>query len=304
MLNAKGDIDQPNIIIMLADDLGYGELGCQGNKEIPTPNIDSIAADGIRLTQAYVAGPNCSPSRAGLITGKIPTRFGYEFNPIGARNEDPGTGLPPKEVTIAEMLHDVGYTTGLIGKWHLGGAADYHPFRHGFDEFFGFTHEGRYFVPPPYTDVMTMLRRKSLPGGEKGRWVGKKNLAYTTHMGHNEPDYDANNPIVRGGQPVVEEEYLTRALTREAVDFIQRHDDKPFLLMLTYNAVHSPLQAPLETMKELQGIEDLHRRIFAGMLVELDRSVGKVLEQLKESGLDEKYTGSFFSVTTAAQPGS
>ena len=95
---------QPNVIFLVADDLGYGELGCQGNAEIPTPNIDSIAAGGVRFTDAYVAGPNCSPSRAGLMTGRIPTRFGYEFNPIGARNEDVGTGLPAKEVTVAEML--------------------------------------------------------------------------------------------------------------------------------------------------------------------------------------------------------
>ena len=233
---------RPNIVVLFADDLGYGELGCQGNPEIPTPHIDSIAGEGVRFTAGYVTGPNCSPSRAGLLTGRTPTRFGYEFNPTGARNEEPGFGLPPEEVTIAEALHDAGYTTGLIGKWHQGGAAKYHPFRHGFDEFFGFTHEGHYFVPPPYKGVTTMLRRKTLPDGGKGRWIGKKGLIYSTHMGYDEPDYDANNPIVRGGQPVVENEYLTDALTREAVDFIDRHDDKPFFLLLAYNAVHSPLQ--------------------------------------------------------------
>ena len=207
---------QPNIIVLVADDLGYGELGCQGNPQIPTPNIDSIASRGVRFTQAYVAAPNCSPSRAGFMTGRIPTRFGYEVNPIGAGNEVPGTGLPASETTMAEALHDLGYTTGLIGKWHLGGAAEYHPHRHGFDEFFGVTHEGHYFVPPPWKGVTTMLRRRTLPGNQKGRWVGG-NLIYTTHMGHNEPDYDANNPIVRGGQPVHETNYLTDAFTREAV---------------------------------------------------------------------------------------
>lgn len=285
-LSKQAVSEQPNLIILLADDLGYGELGCQGNKQIPTPNIDSIAQDGIRFTQAYVTAPNCSPSRAGLLTGKIPTRFGYEFNPIGARNEDPGTGIPSSEITLAEMLHDQGYTTGLIGKWHLGGSADYHPFRHGFDEFFGFSHEGHYFVPPPYKGVTTMLRRKTIPGGGQGRWTGK-NLIYTTHMGHDEPDYDANNPIVRGGQPVVESEYLTDALTREAVDFIDRHDDKPFFLMLAYNAVHSPLQGKDSDMKRFASIEDVHRRIFASMLAALDESVGSVLNQVRKSGLDQ-----------------
>jgi len=286
---------RPNIVVLFADDLGYGELGCQGNPEIPTPHIDSIAKNGVRFTAGYVAGPNCSPSRAGLLTGRTPTRFGYEFNPTGGKNEEPGFGLPPKEITIAEALHDAGYTTGLIGKWHQGGTAKYHPFRHGFDEFFGFTHEGHYFVPPPWKGVTTMLRRKTLPGGVKGRWIGKKGLIYTDHMGYDEPDYDANNPIVRGGQPVVEAEYLTDALTREAVDFIDRHDDKPFFLYLAYNAVHSPLQGADAYMRKFAHIEDIHRRIFAAMLANMDGSVGAVLAQLRESGLEENTLVFFLS---------
>ena len=291
----SADDGRPNIIVFFADDLGYGELGCQGNPEIPTPYIDSIAESGVRFTAGYVAGPNCSPSRAGLLTGRTPTRFGYEFNPIGARNEDPEIGLPIKEVTIAETLQDAGYTTGLIGKWHQGGGAAYHPFRHGFDEFFGFTHEGHYFVPPPWKGVTTMLRRKSLPDGSKGRWVGEKGLIYSTHMKSNEPDYDANNPIVRGGQPVVETEYLTDAFTREAVDFIDRHDDKPFFLYLAYNAVHSPLQGADKYMKKFAHIEDVHRRIFAAMLANMDDSVGAVMSQLRKSGLEENTLVFFLS---------
>lgn len=294
-VTSAADDRQPNIVILFADDLGYGELGCQGNPEIPTPHIDSIAASGIRFSSGYVAGPNCSPSRAGLLTGRTPTRFGYEFNPTGARNEEPGFGLPPEEITIAEALHDAGYTTGLIGKWHQGGSAKYHPFRHGFDEFFGFTHEGHYFVPPPYKGVTTMLRRRTLPGGGKGRWTGTKGLIYSTHMGYDEPDYDANNPIVRGGQPVVETEYLTDALTREAVDFIDRHDDKPFFLYLAYNAVHSPLQGADAYMKKFSHIRDVHRRIFAAMLANMDDSVGAVMQQLRKSDLEENTLVFFLS---------
>ena len=285
---------QPNVVVLFADDLGYGELSCQGNPEIPTPHIDSIAKNGVRFTAGYVAGPNCSPSRAGLLTGRIPTRFGYEFNPTGALNEEPGFGLPSNEITIAEALHDAGYTTGLIGKWHQGGTAKYHPFRHGFDEFFGFTHEGHYFVPPPYKGVTTLLRRKTLPGGITERWIGKKNLHYHTWP-NDEPDYDANNPIVRGGQPVVETEYLTDALTREAVNFIDRHDDKPFFLYLAYNAVHSPLQGADAYMKKFAHIEDIHRRIFAAMLANMDDSVGEVLKQLRKSGLEENTMVFFLS---------
>ncbi len=284
---ANGADRQPNVVVLFADDLGYGELSCQGNPEIPTPHIDSIAKNGVRFTAGYVAGPNCSPSRAGLLTGRTPTRFGYEFNPTGALNEEPGFGLPPKEITIAEALHDAGYTTGLMGKWHQGGTAKYHPFRHGFDEFFGFTHEGHYFVPPPYQGVTTLLRRKTLPGGAKGLWMGKGGLHYHDILGRDEPDYDANNPIIRGGQPVVEPQYLTDALTREAVDFIDRHDDKPFFLYLAYNAVHSPLQGADAYMRKFDHIEDIHRRIFAAMLANMDDSVGEVLQQLRKSGLEE-----------------
>ena len=286
--------DQPNIIVLLADDLGYGELSCQGNPEIPTPHIDSIAANGVRFTDGYVTGPNCSPSRAGFMSGRIPTRFGYENNPIGPRNEDPAIGFPASEVTIAETLQDEGYVTGIIGKWHLGGTAAYHPFRHGFEEFFGFTHEGHYFVPPPWKSVTTMLRRKTIPGGGEGRWIGKKNLIYHTWPS-NEPDYDANNPIVRGGQPIEEHEYLTDAITREAVDFIDRHDDKPFFLYVPYNAVHSPLQGADAYMRKFAHIEDIHRRIFAAMLANMDDSVGDILKQLRKSGLEEKTIVFFLS---------
>ena len=285
---------QPNIIILLADDLGYGELGCQGNSQIPTPHIDSIAENGVRFTDGYVAGPNCSPSRAGLLSGRIPTRFGYEFNPIGEWNEDPSNGMPGKVKTIAELLHDEGYTTSLIGKWHQGASAAYHPYRHGFDEFFGFLHEGHFFVPPPYQNVTTMLRRKSLPGGERGRWAGEK-LIYSTHLNYDEPAYDANNPILRGGQPVVEEAYLTDAFTREATDFIQRNTNKPFFLFLSYNAVHSPLQGADAYMKKFEHIEDIQRRIFAAMLSNMDDSVGEVLKTLRTEGLEENTLVFFLS---------
>ena len=274
----------PNLIILLADDLGYGELGCQGNQEIPTPNIDDIAKKGVRFSQGYVTAPNCSPSRAGLLTGKYGTRFGHEFNPTGAKNEEPGFGLPLSQQTIADSLQMAGYVNGLIGKWHLGGTAPYHPFRRGFDEFFGFTHEGHYFVPEPWKETTTWLRRKVLPGGGEGiRTFGK--VIYSTHLG-NEPDYDANNPIVRGSQPVLEEEYFTDAITRESVDFIDRHANKPFFLFVSYNAVHSPLQAADKYMKKFKHIEDIQRRIFAAMLANLDDSVGDIMKKIEKEDLE------------------
>ena len=287
---------RPNIVLLFADDLGYGELGCQGNSQIPTPHIDSIATNGVRFTDGYVTAPYCSASRAGLLAGRYQTRFGYEFNPIGAGNEDPDAGLPVSEVTLAQHLHDAGYTTALIGKWHLGGHAKYHPLRRGFDEFFGFLHEGHFYVPPPYRGVTTMLRRKTLPAGGRGRWISDDNaLIYSTHMGSNEPAYDADNPILRGGQPVEEHEYLTDALTREALDFIDRNKSKPFFLYLAYNAVHSPLQGAEAYMKRFRHIKDIHRRIFAAMLSNLDDSVGAVFGKLRDEGLEENTLVFFIS---------
>mgnify|MGYP003676236377 CR=1 FL=1 len=280
-------IPPPNIIILLADDLGYGELGCQGNPEIPTPHIDAIAAAGVRFTSGYVTAPNCSPSRAGLLTGRYGTRFGHEFNPIGAKNDDPTHGLPAPQTTLADALRQAGYVTGHIGKWHLGGTAVYHPQRRGFDEFFGFMHEGHYFVPPPWLGTTTWLRRKTLPGGGTGRRTFG-HVTYSTHLNHNEPDYDANNPILRGSQPINESSYLTDAFTREAVDFIDRHADKPFFLLLAYNAVHSPLQGADAYMEKFAHIEDIQRRIFAAMLANLDDSVGAITGQVRAAGLERQ----------------
>lgn len=278
----------PNIVLLIADDLGYGELGIQGRtKDIPTPHIDSIGHDGVRFTNGYVTAPFCAASRAGLMTGRYQTRFGFEFNPIGPRNEEPDAGLPPSQLTLADILRDQkGYATALIGKWHLGGTARYNPIRRGFDEFFGFLHEGHYFVPSPYERTTTWLRRKTLPGGGEGRWTsadGKTIL--TTHMGGNEPDYDADNPIYRNGQPVEETEYLTDALTREATAFIDHHAERPFFLCLAYNAVHSPLQGSDAYMEKFSSIEDIQRRIFAAMLANLDDSVGAVLSSLEKNQL-------------------
>jgi arylsulfatase A-like enzyme len=136
--------DRPNVVVILGDDLGWGELGAQGNKEIPTPHIDSIAADGIRFTQGYVSGPYCSPTRAGLLTGRYQTRFGHEFNPGGPNSED---GLDLEQTTIADRLKAQGYATGAIGKWHLGAPPKYRPTKRGFDDFYGTLANTSYFHP-------------------------------------------------------------------------------------------------------------------------------------------------------------
>jgi arylsulfatase B len=279
---------RPNFVIIVADDLGYGELGCYGGRDIPTPHIDSLAKNGVRFTNGYVTAPFCAASRAGLLTGRYQTRFGFEFNPISEQNADPDIGLPVDERTIADRLRDAGYATALFGKWHLGGTARFHPMRRGFDEFYGFLHEGHSFVPRPWEGVTTWLRRRTLPDGKEGRWNSPANrLIYTTHMGHNEPDYDADNPILRASQPVDEQEHLTDALAREAESFIDRHPQEPFLLLLSYNAVHSPMQGADAYMERFRHILDVHRRIFAAMLSHLDDSVGRVLKKLRDAKVDK-----------------
>jgi arylsulfatase B len=279
---------RPNILFIVADDLGYGELGCYGGKDIPTPHLDALAAGGARFTSGYITAPMCAASRAALVTGRYQTRFGFEFNPVGAKNSEPGIGLPLGEKTVADRLRDAGYATALVGKWHLGGTAPFHPQRRGFDEFFGFLHEGHYFVPPPWQGVTTWLRRKTLPDGSQGRWTSPDGrIVWSTHLGYHEPDYDADNPILRGSQPTDERANLTDAFTREACDFIARHKAQPWFLYLAYSAVHSPLQGAGAYMEKFAHIEDIQRRIFAAMLAHLDDSVGTVMTKLRESGLEE-----------------
>lgn len=281
----QAEATKPNILLILVDDLGYGELGCQGNREIPTPHIDSIAKNGIRFTSGYVTASYCSPSRAGLLTGRYQTRFGYELNPVGRHNLDPKAGLPTSEVTIADQLKTAGYETAMFGKWHLGGTEPFHPLNRGFDEFYGFLHEGHFFKPPPYDGVLSFLRKKQLPEDAKTRHrVG--NVIYTSHMGTNEPPYDGHNPVLRGREPLVESAYLTDAITREAVAFLKMPREKPFFLYVPYNAVHSPLQARFEDMKPFDKL-DVHRRVFAGMLANLDQNIGKLLKTLREKQLEE-----------------
>ncbi|MBI3879346.1 MAG: sulfatase-like hydrolase/transferase [Verrucomicrobia bacterium] len=253
---------RPNILLLVADDLGYGELSCQGNPEIPTPHIDSLARNGVRFTAGYVTAPLCSPSRAGLITGRFQSRFGHELNAIGKQNLDPEIGLPLTERTLADHLKAAGYATGIVGKWHLGATEKFQPLRRGFDEFFGFLHEGHYYVPPPYRGVYSRFRT-------------------------NENPYDADNSLIAGTREIVETNYLTDAFTREAVGFIERHRAQPWFLYVPYNAVHSPMQAKLADVEKFSAITNAHRAVFAAMLHSLDESVGAILAKLRALGLED-----------------
>ena len=278
----------PNILLILADDLGYAELGCQGAKDIPTPHLDSLARQGVRCTAGYVTASFCTPSRAGLLTGRNQTRFGHELNVVGRQNLDPAIGLPLTEKTLADHLKARGYATGCIGKWHLGATEAFHPQRRGFDEFFGFLHEGHFYVPgPPWTGVTTWLRTNALPPGAGPR-LTQGDVIFSTHLKTTEPRYDDHNPLLRGTQPVTEREYLTDALARESVAFIGRHRAEPFFLYLAFNAPHSPMQAPPKYLNRFAHLPDIHRRLFAAMVSAMDDAVGAVLAKLREEKLEEQ----------------
>jgi arylsulfatase A-like enzyme len=237
---------KPNIVLIVADDLGYGELGIQGRKDIPTPYIDGIARRGVRFTSGYVSCPVCSPTRAGLLTGRYQQRFGHEFNPGHEEAPDPKFGLPRTETTLAERLKKLGYATGMVGKWHLGFRPDLQPTRRGFDEFFGFLGGAHNYLNPQRGMI----------------------------------------PILRGTVRIQERDYLTDAFAREAVDFINRHKGEPFFLYLPFNAVHAPLQATEYYPDRFTGILDPKRRTFAAMLAAQDDAVGRVLATIREAGLE------------------
>jgi arylsulfatase A-like enzyme len=243
-----GAARKPNIVLIVADDLGYGELGVQGCKDIPTPNIDSIARAGVRFTNGYVSCPVCSPTRAGMATGRYQQRFGHEFNPGPAASADDVFGLSLAETPLAARLKGEGYATGMVGKWHLGYRPQYHPQKRGFDEFFGFL------------------------GGAH---------SYVDALG------DQANPILRGTQPVDEKEYTTNAFAREALSFIDRHQREPFFLYLPFNAVHAPLQGLEGYLARFSNIQDQKRRTFAAMHACLDHAVGRVLKMLRDTKQEE-----------------
>ncbi|MFG0264443.1 MAG: sulfatase-like hydrolase/transferase [Rhodopirellula sp. JB055] len=283
----------PNLVVIIADDLGYGETGMMGNEDIPTPAIDALARSGVRCTSGYVTSSYCSPSRAGFLSGRYQSRFGYDLNPTGKRNHHPNAGLPVDQPTFVQHLQSAGYQTSLIGKWHLGTQPQQVPTAKGFDRFFGFLHEGHYYVPgPPFKNVWTMLRDKSLPSGQLRT---DQRTIRGNYAPINEPAYDADNPILDGSESIDNWQYLTDTITDHAVDAIVQSGSAPFALVVSYNAVHSPMQATLDDHQKMAHIQDPQRRIFAGMLIALDRGVGQIMNTLTEHHLREKTLVVFFS---------
>jgi len=255
-LAAQESNRNPNIIVIFTDDMGYGDIGAFGHPTIRTPNLDQMAFEGQRWTNFYVAAPVCTPSRAGLLTGRLPIRSGMCSEKRRVLFPDSKGGLPSTEITMAKMLKSAGYNTAAIGKWHLGHLPEYAPNAHGFDYYYGI----------PYSNDMDKV--------EKGN--------YFELLRNPKIDY-FHVPLVRNSEELerpANQHTITKRYTEEAVSFIRSHTDKPFFLYLAHSMPHVPLFAS----ESFEG-KSIRGR-YGDVIEEIDWSVGEVLSALKESGLD------------------
>lgn len=288
----------PNIIIIYADDLGWNQLSCYGNTKIATPNIDALAAQGVRFTQAYATAPICSPSRMGLLTGRYQQRFGGEFlvpesNPpvlnaalkekikqeqLARKSmfDDIDTvaynkikkGIPLSEKLIPQFMKEQGYATAAIGKWHAGEADGLQPWKRGFDYYYGTLTWGTIYASVKDPNILTR--------------------AYYFHtMNSEDTARHGSIEIVRNGVVLNEKEYITDRFTEEALNFIDKNKSKPFFLYLPFTAVHDPFQAKKSEFDKITTSTDTTERIYLAILKSLDDAVGKIMEKLKEEGLDK-----------------
>ncbi|MCA0932467.1 sulfatase-like hydrolase/transferase [Lutimonas saemankumensis] len=278
--------EKPNLIVIMTDDLGYEDVGFNGCQDIPTPNIDRIAKNGVKFTNGYTSYAVCGPSRAGFITGRYGQRFGFERNPQ-YKTDDPVMGLPQNEKTIAEHLKTVGYTSGIIGKWHLGAHKSNHPLNRGFDEFFGHLGGGHTYFP------QNLVIKDSYFTGEEVM-IPSENDPSKSYKGSAEMA-SYRTWIMRNHDPVKTTKYLTDEFSEEAVRFIERNKKEPFFLFLSYNAPHNPLQATQEYLDRFSHIENDKRKTYAAMVSAVDDGVGKVLDKLEALNLDKNTIVVFLS---------
>ena len=260
--------DPPNIVLIFVDDLGYKDVSFNGATEIQTTNIDRLANEGIVFNSGYVTYPTCSPSRAGLLTGRYQSRFGLEGN-LAYMPFDKGLGMPLEETTFPTYLQEAGYRTGIIGKWQLGAAHHFTPLKRGFDYFFGFL------------------------GGGHDYW----------NIDASNPGTEYSVPLVENKSTATFTGYLTNALTGKAIEFIKEEQDAPFFLYLAYNAPHDPYQAPSELVQKYRNIGDRDRRTYLAMVDSLDQNVGRVLEALEQSDQRDNTIVFFLSDNGGLQPG-
>lgn len=286
----------PNVVVIVADDLGWNDVSWNGGVAggaVQTPHIDSIARDGVAFGAGYAGNATCAPSRAAILTGRYPTRFGFEFTPapkafmrlvagfpyetrrpvyfaereaqVPPMSEQ---GLPPEEITLAELLRDRGYRTLALGKWHLGEAEPLRPTAQGFDEFLGFYPGGALYGE--IGDPALVEARSSIDPIDRFLWA---NLAFAVRK-------DEGKRFRPPG-------YLTDFLAEEAVRAVDANRHRPFFLYLAFNAPHTPLQATKADVDAFAAIEDPTLRVYGAMVRALDRGVGRVLEALRRNGLEE-----------------
>ena len=252
---------KPNIIIILADDAGYSDFGFMGSDEIKTPNLDQLALDGVTFNNAYVSASVCSPSRAGLLTGMYQQRFGHECN----LDSDVNNSFDPNQITISEALKTQGYSTGLIGKWHLGDKKQNHPLNNGFDYFWGFISGARnYFYDP----------------NEKNR-----NSIRNVVENYTQTSFDG---------------YLTDVLGDKAITFIDKNNKSknPFFLFLSFNAPHTPMHAKKEVLEKFK---DNPRKVYTSMMWSMDEAIGNVIKALKKNNQYDNTIIYFLSDNGAAR---
>ena len=246
--SARAAESRPNVLVIVSDDHGYADAGFQGGTDVPTPHLDRLATSGVRCTSGYVSHPFCSPTRAGLLTGRYQARFGHENNPV-YDPLDATEGLPLGERLLPHFLKDAGYATGWVGKWHLGASPAHVPWARGFDDTFGFIGGGHRFLDWK-------------PDGRQ----------YTL-------------PLARQGQPVDDvPAHLTAALGDEAAAFVRRHASHPWFLYLAFNAPHTPHEPTAEREARFMHVADPQRRKYLAQVSLLDDAIGTVTRTLAESG--------------------
>jgi len=270
--NPGGVANRPNIILIMADDLGYGDIGCYGSKKNSTPNIDALAKGGMKFTDYHSNCPVCSPTRAALMTGRYQQRSGIE-GVIYAKGQARQTGLALEETTFAEILKKHGYVTGIFGKWHLGYNVQFNPVKQGFDEFRGYV---------------------------------SGNVDYHSHI-----DGAGFDDWWKNLEKVPEEGYCTDLITKHGVDFIERHKDEPFCLYLPHESVHSPYQGRNDPPQRLPGGKTGKKargeeiaRAYKEMIEVMDEGIGKIVETVKRLGLERKTFIFFCSDNGATKNGS
>ncbi|WP_396633909.1 sulfatase-like hydrolase/transferase [Maribacter sp. R86514] len=241
---------KPNIIVILTDDQGWLDVGFNGGTDIPTPNLDALAKEGVIFNNGYVSHPYCSPSRAGLLTGRYQARFGHDCNMPYDGENDASVGTPLSEKIISEALKEQGYVTSAIGKWHVGDHPSLHPPQQGFDHWFGFAGGSMNYWGTPNGPLRTIFR---------------------------------NNVEV----PETELSYLTDDFTKEAITFMEENKSKPFFIYLAYNAPHAPDHATKQYLEETKHIEYGGRSVYAAMVNGVDAGVGKINSYLQDNGLKE-----------------